>query len=223
VTGVTRGWPRKKRRIVLLDRDGTVNVEKGFLADPEKVELIPGAARAIKKLNRAGFAVAIVTNQSGIGRGMYTREQMRATNDRVVAMLKKGGATIDSVEFCPHHPEAVIPALKRICRCRKPGTLMARRAATRTGATLKDCVVVGDRLNDVRMGNKLKGRAVLVLTGYGKAHRLLARKERMRKDGTIPDAIVRDLPAAVEWILHNSKYRMSGKGRLKGRLVKKEG
>ena len=212
---MNRGRPRRKRRLVLLDRDGTINVEKGFLADPNKVELIPGAARAIAKLNRAGFAVAIVTNQSGIGRGMYTLEEMRTTNARVVGLLKMGGATIDTVEFCPHHPEAVIPALRRICRCRKPGTLMARRAATRTGATLRDCVVVGDRLNDVRMGNKLRGRSVLVLTGYGKAHSLMARKARMKKEGTIPDAIVRDLPAAVEWILKNrrSTLRKDGKGR----------
>jgi len=212
---LNRGRPRRKRRLVLLDRDGTINVEKGFLADPNKVELIPGAARAIAKLNRAGFAVAIVTNQSGIGRGMYTLEEMRTTNARVVGLLKMGGATIDTVEFCPHHPEAVIPALRRICRCRKPGTLMARRAATRTGATLRDCVVVGDRLNDVRMGNKLRGRSVLVLTGYGKAHSLMARKARMKKEGTIPDAIVRDLPAAVEWILKNrrSTLRKDGKGR----------
>ena len=205
-----------RRRIVLLDRDGTINVEKGFLADPAGVQLIPGAARAIAKLNRAGFAVAIVTNQSGIGRGMYTREDMHATNARVVGLLRKAGARIDAVEFCPHHPEAMIPVLRRVCRCRKPGTLMARRAATRTGATLKDCVVVGDRLNDIRMGINLKGKSVLVLTGYGRAHSLLARRERMKRDGTIPDAIVKDLPAAVGWILKNVQPRSSAKGTLRG-------
>jgi len=184
------------KRIVLLDRDGTVIVEKEFLADPQGVELIPGSARAIKSLKNAGYAVSIVTNQSGVGRGFYTLAQMRATNKKTLEVLAKAGAKVDSLEYCPHHPAAEIRKYRRKCSCRKPAIGMGLRAARKTGATLKGVIVVGDRLVDVSMGHNLGGKGVLVLTGYGKKHRALAKKQ-----GVKPDAIVRNLAGAVEWIL----------------------
>lgn len=182
--------------MVLLDRDGTINVEKGFLADPEKVELVPGAAAAIRKLNTAGWAVAIVTNQSGVGRGLYTLPAMHATNARVVEMLAAQGARVDVVEACPHHPDAGHPLLRRVCPCRKPRPGMAVRASRALGATLTGCVVIGDRLADIRMGLELGGKGILVLTGYGEQHRRLATRARV-----VPSAIVPHLPAAVDWLL----------------------
>jgi D-glycero-D-manno-heptose 1,7-bisphosphate phosphatase len=186
----------KRKRIVLLDRDGTVIVEKSFLGDPRGVELIPGAARAIRRLKKAGWAVAIVTNQSGVGRGHYTLAQMKATNARTLEVLRRAGARVDSLEYCPHHPEAELPRYRRVCSCRKPGPGMARRAARKAGATLTGCVSVGDRLVDVKLGQNLGGKGVLVLTGYGRKHRVLAKKEGVR-----PDRIARSLPHAIDWIL----------------------
>jgi len=185
-----------KRRIALLDRDGTVIIERGFLADPKGVKLVPGSAGAIKRLKKAGWAVSIVTNQSGVGRGLYTLAQMRATNARTLEVLRRAGARADSLEYCPHHPEAEIRRYRRKCSCRKPGPGMARRAARKAGATLKGCVAVGDRLVDVLLGQGLGGKGVLVLTGYGRKHRALARKQ-----GVKPDAVVRNLASAADWIL----------------------
>jgi D-glycero-D-manno-heptose 1,7-bisphosphate phosphatase len=190
------------KHLALLDRDGTIIAEKKFLADPAGVRLIPGAARAIRKLNDAGWAVAIVTNQSGVGRGYYTLDAMHATNARVVELLARKGARVDAVEYCPHHPQAEVARYRRRCRCRKPGTGQALKAARRLGATLTGCGVIGDRLVDVEMGLRLGGSGVLVLTGLGREHRRLAAEE-----GVKPTAVVRDLPAAVRWILRNESKR----------------
>ncbi len=188
------------KRIALLDRDGTVIVEKAFLADPKGVELIPGAAAAIRRLKRAGWAVSIVTNQSGVGRGYYSLAAMKRTNARVLALLRRAGARVDSLEYCPHHPAAKIGRYRRICACRKPGPGMARRAARKARATLAGCVAVGDRLVDVELGQRLGGAGVLVQTGYGREHRRLGPRRGVR-----PDAVFRNLAAAVSWILRRAR------------------
>jgi D-glycero-D-manno-heptose 1,7-bisphosphate phosphatase len=180
----------------MLDRDGTIIVEKPFLADPAGVELIPGAAAAIRRLNDAGWVVSIVTNQSGIGIGRYSFSQMHATNARVVELLAREGARLDTVEFCPHHPQAGHPLLRRVCGCRKPAIGMAVSAARRTGAWLTGCAVVGDRTVDIEMALRLGGAGIMVLTGYGERHRLLAERRRLT-----PSAIVPALPDAVDWLL----------------------
>lgn len=179
------------KRLALLDRDGTIIVDRGFLSDPAGVELLPGAADAIRQLNATGWAVAIATNQSGVGRGLYSLEAMHATNARVVEILGREEARIDAVEFCPHHPEA-----SQACDCRKPATGMARTAAEKLGVSLAGAVVIGDRLADVKMGLAIGGAGVLVLTGLGVENRGLAAAE-----GVTPSAIVPDLGGAVEWLL----------------------
>lgn len=184
------------RPLVLVDRDGTVIVEKGFLGDPAGVELIAGAAAAIRKLNEAGWAVAIATNQSGVGRGFYSLERMRATNDRLVALLEAEGARLDAVEFCPHHPEARLEEFRKRCSCRKPGTGMAANAAAKLNLSADGAAVVGDRLVDVEMGLALGGPGILVLTGVGEEQR-----EDAARAGITPTAIVPDLRGAVDWLL----------------------
>lgn len=185
-------------KLCVLDRDGTIITDRHFLANPDGVELLPGAAAAIRRLNEAGWIVAICTNQSGVGRGYYTLRQMHATNARVVEVLAKEGARIDDVEYCPHHPLAGDPVLRRVCACRKPGVGQVVAAARKTGGSLTGVVVVGDRLQDVYAGLNLGGFGVLVRTGYGEQHRMLA-EHRLRK----PSAIVPALPDAVDWILKN--------------------
>ncbi|HEX7239268.1 MAG TPA: HAD-IIIA family hydrolase, partial [Longimicrobiaceae bacterium] len=103
------------RPAVFLDRDGTVIHDAHYLADPEGVRLLPGAAEAVARLNRAGVPVVLVTNQSGIGRGLFSEADFRAVQDRVEALLAAGGARIDAVYHCPHAPDADPP-----CDCRKP-------------------------------------------------------------------------------------------------------
>ena len=105
---------------VFLDRDGTIIVEKDFLGDPAGIELLPRAVEAIKMLNERGYIVISVSNQSGVARGYYGEDAVRAVNDRLLEMLKERGAIVDEIYYCPHHPHADDPGYRQSCECRKP-------------------------------------------------------------------------------------------------------
>jgi histidinol-phosphate phosphatase family protein len=173
---------------VFLDRDGTLIEDAGYLADPGGVQLLPRAAAAVARFNRAGLPVIVVTNQSGIARGLLSEPQYRATERRLDELLGAEGARIDAHYFCPHHPDLSGP-----CDCRKPAPLLYRRAAERFGIDLPASWWVGDRLRDVRPAEALGGRGILVLTGEGSA------------ESRHPEArgvqVAADLAAAAEIIL----------------------
>jgi len=153
------------RRAVFLDRDGTIVDDPGFLHQPGKVRLLPGAGEAIHRLNQAGWLVITVSNQSGIARGLYDAAAYAAVQRRLVELLAAHGARLDGAYFCPHHPDFTGP-----CECRKPGVLLFREAAAALGIELARCVWVGDRLSDVEPAHTLGGRALLVETGRGATH-----------------------------------------------------
>lgn len=152
------------RPAVFLDRDGTVMEEREYLADPAGVRLVPGAAEAIRILRAAGFAVVVVTNQSGIARGLYREEDYRAVAARLDEVLQAAGAPVDATYYCPHHPDHT-----GACDCRKPAPGMYRRAARELGLDLTRSWYVGDKPSDVEPAQALGGRGVLVRTGYGRA------------------------------------------------------
>jgi D-glycero-D-manno-heptose 1,7-bisphosphate phosphatase len=143
------------RGALFLDRDGTINVDTNYLAKPEHVTLVEGAARAIARVNAAGVPVVVVTNQSGIGRGLLTEADFEAVNRRVGELLAAQGAHIDATYHCPHAPSVA-------CECRKPGTLLFRRAAEELGLDLARSWYVGDRLRDIQPATALGGHGVLV-------------------------------------------------------------
>jgi D-glycero-D-manno-heptose 1,7-bisphosphate phosphatase len=149
---------------VFLDRDGTIIEDAGYLHDPGQVRLLPGAAEAIRRLNANGYAVLVVTNQSGIARGLLTLDDYRATERRVDELLAGEGARVDGHYFCPHLAEVTGP-----CECRKPGTLLYRQAAERFGIDLHQSWWVGDRVRDVLPARALGGKGILVLTGVGES------------------------------------------------------
>jgi len=157
-----KGAPNEGRPAAFLDRDGTIVVERNYLSDPEQVELIPGAAGALRALGEAGYALVIMTNQSGIARGLYTEAEFRAVQERVEALLAAEGVELDGVYHCPHHPDFTGP-----CECRKPGLGMYRRAARELGLDLARSVYIGDRVSDVVPAQLLGGKGILVRTGYG--------------------------------------------------------
>jgi D-glycero-D-manno-heptose 1,7-bisphosphate phosphatase len=142
---------------VFLDRDGTVIEDRHYLADPEGVALLPGAAAAIARLNRAGLPVLLVTNQSGIGRGYFTEADFEAVQRRVISLLTAEGARLDGVYYCPHAPQA-FPT----CDCRKPATGLFLRAAEEHGIDPGRSLFVGDRLRDVLPARTFGGSAYLV-------------------------------------------------------------
>ncbi|MFW6200234.1 MAG: D-glycero-alpha-D-manno-heptose-1,7-bisphosphate 7-phosphatase [Gemmatimonadota bacterium] len=151
------------RPAVFLDRDGTLIREREYLADPEGVELVDGVAEALKSLRKAGYALVVVTNQSGIARGYYTEEDYRTVAGRLDAVLEDAGAFVDATYHCPHHPEETGP-----CECRKPGTGMHRKATRRLGLDPQRSWFVGDKLSDVVPARTLGGEGILVRTGYGR-------------------------------------------------------
>jgi len=147
-----------------LDRDGTIIEDAGYLGDPGKVRLLPGAAQAIRQLNAHDFRVLVVTNQSGIARGVLSLQDYRATEHRLDELLAREKALVDDHYFCPHLPEVSGP-----CECRKPGTLLYRQAAEHFGIDLHQSWWVGDRARDLVPANSLGGKGILVLTGAGES------------------------------------------------------
>ena len=178
----------RPRGAVFLDRDGTIVEDPGFLGDPAALRLLPGAAPAIRRLNLAGWPVVVVSNQSGIARGLYSEADYRAVERRLAEMLATEGARLDASFFCPHHPEFTGP-----CPCRKPGTKLFEDARVALGIDFPDSWFVGDRPSDVAPATRLGGRGLLVLTGEGERHREQARALGVR--------IVPDLQTAADVIL----------------------
>ena len=149
---------RGGRGAAFLDRDGTIIDDTHYLADPQLVRLRSGAADAIAALNQAAIPVIVVTNQSGMARGLITESAYRSVESRLTELLAASGARIDATYVCPHHPE-----FDRACDCRKPGTLLFRRAAADHGLDLTGSVYIGDRWRDVQPGIVLGGRPMLIV------------------------------------------------------------
>ncbi|MEX2153340.1 MAG: HAD family hydrolase [Gemmatimonadaceae bacterium] len=147
------------RGAVFLDRDGTIIKDFRFMGRPDQVQLLPGAAAAIRRLNDAGWPVMVVTNQSGIARGYFKEADYERVRARAEELLAKegGGARIDATFMCPHHPDHTGP-----CECRKPGTLLFRRAAKAHQLDLARSWYIGDKLRDVLPARKLGGHGILV-------------------------------------------------------------
>jgi histidinol-phosphate phosphatase family protein len=145
------------RPAAFLDRDGTIIHDASYIGRPEQVQLLPGAADAIRRLNDARVPVVIVTNQSGIARGLLTTDAYDRVHARLVELLARENARIDASYMCPHHPE-----FTGECDCRKPGTLLYRLAAAEHGLDLARSLFVGDRFRDVEPARAVGGTAVLV-------------------------------------------------------------
>lgn len=149
--------PVSSRAAVFLDRDGTLIVDRHYLGDPEGVELLPGAAEAVARLNRAGAFVVLVTNQSGIGRGRFGEADFEAVQQRLIELLAAGGARLDAVYHCPHAPDHDPP-----CDCRKPAPGLFLRAAEEHAIDLARSVWIGDRIRDVAPAAEFGGTGYLV-------------------------------------------------------------
>ncbi len=170
---------------VFLDRDGVVIREVNYLKRPEQVHVLKGAAEAIKKLRKAGFKVVVITNQSGVGRGYFTVADLKASHARLASDLRTLGAKLDGLYFCPHTPDDG-------CGCRKPKTLMIRRAAKALGLDVRRSYFVGDTTTDVATALAAGCTPILVRTGKG------------GRDGKHPGepAVIRsNLASAARWIL----------------------
>lgn len=147
---------------VILDRDGTINVDRHYLADPEGVALLPGALEGLAALQRAGIHLAVVSNQSGVGAGRISPETLAQVNQRLLDILGRGGVRLDGIYCCLHRPDEG-------CSCRKPLPELAWRAARELGLDLTRAVVAGDKAADVGLARALGVPAFLMTTGHGEA------------------------------------------------------
>lgn len=210
-------------RNLLLDRDGTVIVDKHYLSDPEGVELIAGVAEALHALALHGVRFFIVTNQSGIGRGYYDENDLAACTDRLATLLAEHGVHIADTVYCPHGPQAG-------CDCRKPDTGMWKTLQERYGLLPEESVMIGDKMADVGFGNNAGlAASILVLTGKGESAAVKAdlplpdgdwyepscsragdtqpsdseNTQAIARDSMqrTPDCIARDLPTAAVWLI----------------------
>jgi len=188
---------RSQAGAVFLDRDGTVVEEIGYLDRVDRVSLYPWSIDAIRALNRSGFRVVLVTNQSGIARGFLTEAIVDEVHRHLASLLAAGGALIDAYYYCPHHPDGTVEAYARPCECRKPGRGLVDRAAEEFGIDPRRSFVVGDRWLDVALAHAVGGRGILVRTGCGAA------EERRPPAAPPADAIVDNLVGAVGWILRH--------------------
>jgi D-glycero-D-manno-heptose 1,7-bisphosphate phosphatase len=142
-------------KVVVLDRDGTVVIDRGYLADPAGLEFEPGAADALRLLHVRGFRLVVITNQSGVGRGFFSLDRVIAMNERLTAMVDEAGAKLSAIYFCPHTPDAG-------CDCRKPALGLMNRAVAELKFDPKYAIVVGDKDSDMEFGRRAGARTVLL-------------------------------------------------------------
>lgn len=149
-----------RRRFVLLDRDGTIIVERHYLSDPFQVELLPGVAWGLKQLSRIGLGLVVITNQSGIGRGLFDERRLNLIHQRLCELLAAEEVQLGGVYFCPHIPEDE-------CSCRKPQPGLVEQAANELNFDPKAAFVIGDKPCDIELGQRIGATTFLVRTGYG--------------------------------------------------------
>jgi D-glycero-D-manno-heptose 1,7-bisphosphate phosphatase len=177
--------------LVILDRDGVINFDSDeYIKAPEEWRPIPGSLEAIARLNRAGYRVVVATNQSGVGRGLFTIETLNAIHERMRALLAEVGGSIDAIFFCPHRPQDN-------CQCRKPRPGLLLEIASRLRISLNGVPVVGDSWRDVEAALAVGARPILVRTGKG--------REALAERPAPPEvAVYDDLAAVVADLLDTS-------------------
>ncbi len=161
------------KKALFLDRDGTINQEKGFITDPREVEIIPGIEESLLHFQKRGFLIIVITNQSGVGRGLFSREDVERVNQRVGELLSRKGVSITAFYYCPHAPE-------ENCECRKPRPGLFLKASREWDIDLKSSLNVGDTLRDLEAGIEAGIEAnYLVLTGKGRETLPLIRRNSL--------------------------------------------
>ncbi|MGA7860910.1 MAG: HAD family hydrolase [Thermoplasmata archaeon] len=183
--------PRPRRRAVFVDRDGTLMPDLHYLADPEATELASGVGDALRLFRQHDYLVVCVTNQSGVGRGLFPEETLHRIHQRLNEKLRPYRASVDAFYYCPHTPE-------QQCDCRKPGTALFHRAAEDWAIDFPTSAIIGDRLADVEAGTKLGLFTVLIPEV---AHETLVNQE-LSERGIHPDIRVSSFGAAAAAVLH---------------------
>jgi D-glycero-D-manno-heptose 1,7-bisphosphate phosphatase len=185
---------------VFLDRDGTINEEVGYLDSLDKLKIIPAAYEAIQLINISGMKAIVVTNQSGVARGIFTEKLVRQTHEIIQADLLQKKASIDKFYYCPHHPTEGTGIYLQNCTCRKPLPGMLLQAAHDFDIELADSYMVGDTDRDMDAAKKIGVKGILVKTGYGREVLQDIDPDTAIAEN-IPDFVAEDILEAVKWIM----------------------
>jgi len=177
------------RRFIILDRDGTLIVEKNYLSDLAEVELAPGAAEALQQFRDLGFGVTVITNQSGVGRGYFDLDAVDRVHERIRELLGGSAQIIEGFYVCPHAPT-------EHCACRKPKTGLIDRASRELGFDATRSYVIGDKAADVELAHNAGAKGILVTTGYG--------AQALEAGAVQPDYVASGLTGAAAWIATQS-------------------
>jgi heptosyltransferase II len=178
---------------VFLDRDGTLNYDSGYLKSASELKLLPGVGPALARLKAAGARLVVVTNQSGVGRGILTLKDLEAIHARLEGLLEQDDAALDAIYFCPHHPDDG-------CRCRKPARGMVDRAVSELQVDLRQSYLIGDHARDVQLAKAVGAKAILVTSGRVDEQAI----NMLRAQQAMPDTIVQSMAEAVDWILKDA-------------------
>jgi heptosyltransferase-2 len=181
---------------VFLDRDGTLNYDPGYLKIPAELKLLAGVGPALARLKGSGAKLVVVTNQSGVGRGMLTLKDLEAIHARLLGLLEQEDAALDAIYFCPHHPDDG-------CRCRKPNVGMVERAVSELQLDLRRSYLIGDHARDIQLAHRVGAKAILLTPGPVDAPVL----DRLKVEQAMPDAMAKSMAEAVDWILNDVKTR----------------
>jgi len=186
-----------KKPAVFIDRDGTINEQMGYVNHLSRFRILPRVPQAIRMLNRHGFLVVVVSNQSGVARGYYSLDLVKTLHHLLVTRIREKKGTIDGIFFCPHHPAGSVPEFSRDCDCRKPKTGLIEQARKSFEIDLQRSFVVGDMCTDMELAQRAGVPGVMVKTGYGlgEIEYVLPRKTAK------PAHLAEDLLDAVRWIL----------------------
>jgi D-glycero-D-manno-heptose 1,7-bisphosphate phosphatase len=187
-----------KKKAVFLDRDGNINEDVGYPDSYERIKIYPYSYDAVKKINQSGFLAVIITNQSGVGRGLIPERELQMIHRRMERSFKRQGAHIDKIYYCPHYLHSSNPKYQKDCQCRKPNPGMALKAAKELDIDLSQSYMIGDKVDDILFGIHIGATPILVLTGFGKKSKTQLEQKKIR-----PAHVAKNLLDAVNWILKN--------------------
>lgn len=189
-----------KKRAVFLDRDGTINKDVGYPSSFSMIEIFSYSFEAIKKINDAGLLAVIVSNQSGVGRGLIVEENLLGIHQKLKAAFAKRNAHFDGIYYCPHYRLSSIPRYRKNCRCRKPNPGMGRQAAADLNIDMNNSYMVGDKVGDILFGRNIQAKPILLLTGFGQEA-----LHKLKKKRIAPAYVAANLLDSVNWILKQEK------------------
>ena len=185
---------------IFLDRDGVLIEDVHLLTNPGDIQILEGVPQALRRLKEAGFQLIVISNQTVVARGLVTEQEVHAIHAEMKRLLEQaGGPRLDGFYFCPHHPNATLPAYRIACECRKPRPGLLLRAAREHNLDLSASFVIGDRITDIIGGARAGCRTVLVQTG--KHQEPPIETVEPLDESVQPDHVCADLKAAAEWIL----------------------